>query len=180
MAGALDDALPRRWPAYTIAAGIGLFCVVVLGIALGEQVLTDKPMTSDGFVALGATGLRIVTIGIALAAVQRWGRIVPARLLSMALWAVALGQLAYPIAETVVKAAILLTLMEPVDKGISNMTPVGWFNFAAAWLVWGVPGCLFAILANDHRRRFQLSWLWAPVGAAGGVAGLAVLGLLIS
>ncbi|GAA1615789.1 hypothetical protein GCM10009789_82330 [Kribbella sancticallisti] len=41
-------------------------------------------------------------------------------------------QLAYPVAETLVKAAILLHLIEPLDKGISNMSPVGWFNFAAA------------------------------------------------
>lgn len=179
-AGAFDDVPPRRWPAYTIAVGIGLFCVVVLGAAAGEQIFTDKPMTDDAYVAVGATGLRIATIGLALAAVQRWGRIVPARLLSMALWAAAIGQLAYPIAETVVKAAILLNVMEPLQKGISNMTPAGWFNFGAAWLIWGVPGWLFVLLANDHRRRHRLSWLWAPLGAAGGVVGLAALGLLIS
>ncbi|TWD79268.1 hypothetical protein FB561_0324 [Kribbella amoyensis] len=171
---------PRRWPAYVIAVGIGLFCVVVLAIAGGEQLLTDKPMTSDGLVAIGATVLRIGTIALALAAVTKWDRILPARLMSMALWAVALGQLAYPAAETVVKAAILLDLMEPVNKGISNMSAVGWFNFGAAWLVWGVPGCLFTLLALDHRRRHQLSWVWAPLGAVGGLVALGALGFLIS
>ncbi|MFC0623159.1 hypothetical protein [Kribbella deserti] len=170
----------RRWPAYAIAGGVGLFCLVVVSVAAFEQLVQGKPANGDAVVALGATGLRVMTIVVALVAVSRWERRVPARILSMALWAMAIGQLAYPLAETLVKAAILLDLIEPLNKGISNMSATGWFNFAAAWLVWGVPGVLFGLLASDHRRRHALSWLWAPLGGLGGMAALAVLGLVIS
>lgn len=170
----------RRWPAYVVAFGVGAFCVIVLGTAAVQQLFLDHPAGPDSAVALGATVLRLLTIGVALAAVSDWGRRFPPVLLSMALWALAIGQLAYPAAETIVKALILLDLMEPISKGISNMSPTGWFNFGAAWLIWGVPGAMFAVLATDHRRRHRLSWLWAPAGALGGVLALAALGLLIS
>lgn len=170
----------RRWPAYVVAIGVGAFCAVVLGTAAVQQLLLDHPAGPDSAIAIGATVLRLLTIGVALAAVSGWARRLPAALLSMALWALAIGQLAYPVAETIVKALILLDLMEPIGKGISNMAPIGWFNFGAAWVIWGVPGTMFAILAVDHRLRYRLSWLWAPAGALGGVATLAALGILIS
>ncbi|GAA0585878.1 hypothetical protein HPO96_10760 [Kribbella sandramycini] len=176
----MTTAEVRRWPAYTIAYGIGAFCAVVLGTAAFQHLWRDDPLTADGIVALGATVLRLGTIAVALVAVLPWGRRIPAPLLSMALWAIAIGQLVYPVAETAVKAAILLGLISPLDKGISNMSMTGWFNFGAAWLIWGVPGVLFTLLALDHRRTHRLSYLWAPAGALAGTAALAALGLLIS
>lgn len=50
---------------------------------------------------------------MALASVQGWGRLMPPWLLSAGLWGAAAVQLAYPIAETVVKALILVGAMEP-------------------------------------------------------------------
>jgi hypothetical protein len=79
----------------------------------------------------------------------------------------------------VVKSLILTGLIDPLDKGISNMSGEGWFNFGATWLVWGVPGALFALTALDYGRRVAARGRWVALGAVGGVVLLGGLGLLI-
>jgi hypothetical protein len=88
-------------------------------------------------------------------------------------------QLLYPVAETVVKSLILIGLMEPINKGISNMSAEGWFNFGAMWAVWGVPGALFLLAALAYRARRPARGLWVLLGVAGGAVLLFGLGLLI-
>lgn len=126
-----------------------------------------------------AIALRMVTVFLASASVWTFGSRVPAWMLLTGLWGAAAVQLAYPIAETLVKALILLHLMDPIDKGISNMSAEGWFNFAAAWTIWGVPGVLFALAALSLGRRVTVRTRFVLLGVLGGVAFLFGLGLLI-
>jgi hypothetical protein len=88
-------------------------------------------------------------------------------------------QLSYPLAETVVKALILTGAIEPIGKGISTMSAVGWFNFAGTWLVWGVPGALFLLAARAYGRRVAVARRWVLLGVLGGLGLLLGLGLLI-
>ncbi|WP_134741045.1 hypothetical protein [Nocardioides sp. 503] len=170
----------RRWPSVAIAWSVGLFCLVVTGAWVLDHLVRGAPVDETGWIVAGATVLRVLTILVALAAVQRWGRRIPARLLSMALWGCAAAQLVYPAAEAVVKSAVLTGLLDAPDRGLGNMSAVGWFNFAAVWLIFGIPGLLFALAARDHDRRRRVSWVWPAAGLAGGVVALFAIGALIS
>jgi hypothetical protein len=170
----VDHRAPRQWPALAAASYLGVFCVVA-GAAVAW---TGGPLADNGVVIL-AIALRVLTIGIALASVQWWGRRIPAWMLLAGLWGAAAAQLVYPAAETVVKALILADVMDPIDKGISNMTAVGWFNFGATWAVWGVPGVLFVLAALDYGRRVVVDRRWVALGVVGGAVLLAGLGMLI-
>ncbi|GAA1268295.1 hypothetical protein Psi02_10260 [Planotetraspora silvatica] len=178
----IDSAPPRAaasWPAYWAAGWIGAFCAIVL-IATGyNQLINGVPLDEGGEIALMATGLRLLTVAIALASVQAWGRRLPNWLVATGLWGAAAVQLLYPIAETAVKAAVLTGLVEPFGKGISNMSAEGWFNFGAAWLIWGVPGALFSAAAVSFARRHRVSPLGTVLGLLGGAVFLGLLGLVI-
>lgn len=105
----------------------------------------------NGVVVL-AVSLRMLTTAMALASVQPRGARVPSWILLAGLWGAAAVQPMYPLTETVVKALILTRVMAPVHKGISNMSPEGWFNFGATWVVWGIPGILFLLAALSTVR----------------------------
>jgi hypothetical protein len=167
----------RRWPALGAAAWVGTFCAVA-GSAVAWQLLRGGSLEENGVVLL-AVGLRLLTVAMALAAVRSWGRRIPGPLLLAGLWGAAAVQLAYPIAETAVKALILAGVVDPIDKGISNMSAEGWFNFGATWLVWGVPGVLFTLAALDLGRRTGARGRWIALGVVGGIALLGGLGAAI-
>jgi hypothetical protein len=169
----------RRWPAYVITWFVGAFCVLVMAIWVWDHVVLGNAVGATGWIILGATVLRVVTIAIALSAVQPWGRRVPAPLLTTALWGCAAAQLVYPLAETVVKSLTLAGVLDLPARGIGNMSWVGWFNFSAAWLVFGLPGLLFVLLARDVQRRERVSWLWPCAGIVGGVVVLFAIGAVI-
>lgn len=177
---AVDEAVVvRRWPAYTIAVFVGLFCLVVTTAWVADHVVAGNPVGATGWIIAGATVLRVVTVVVALAAVREWGRRVPPPLLVTGLWGCAAAQLVYPVAETFVKALLLLGVLDLPARGIGNMTATGWFNFGAAWVVFGLPGALFVLLARDVGRRDRVSWLWPVAGVGGGVAVLFAIGAVI-
>jgi hypothetical protein len=167
----------RPWPAWAAAAYIGLFCLIT-AIAVVWN-MAHGAFWNDSWVVVLAIALRIVTIMLALASVQRWGRRIPSWIVLAGLWGAAAVQLVYPIAETVVKGLILTGLRQPIDKGISNMTAEGWFNFAATWTIWGIPGVLFVLAALSYRARSTVRAPWIVLGMLGGIAFLAGLGTLI-
>jgi hypothetical protein len=167
----------RRWPAWAAAVYIGLFCLIT-ATAVMWNMMHGAPW-NDSWVVVLAIALRIVTVVLALASVQQWGRRVPSWIVLTGLWGAAAVQLVYPIAETVVKSLILTGLMQPIDKGISNMTAEGWFNFAATWTIWGIPGVLFLLAALSYRTRNPVKARWILLGLLGGTAFLAGLGTLI-
>ena len=167
----------RRGPALAAAGWVGAFCAIA-GAAVVWELLQGGSAADNGVVLL-AIGLRVLTVAMALASVQRWGRLVPDWVLLAGLWGAAAVQLAYPVAEAVVKALILTGLMDPVDKGISNMSAEGWFNFGATVLIWAVPGVLFALAARSFGRRVAARGRWVALGVVGGVVLLGSLGMLI-
>ncbi|WP_114906635.1 hypothetical protein [Ornithinimicrobium murale] len=168
-----------RWPAGAITVLIGAFVAVVGALWVTDHVLGSEPVDATGWVILAATLLRLATIGVALASIQHWGRQLPAGPLLAALWGCAAAQLIYPVAETMVKALILLGAVELPPVGIGNMTSTGWFNFAAAWLVFGVPGALFVAAARSYQNRTGARWCWAVAGTTGGGLALLTIGLII-
>lgn len=171
------DARTPRWPAALAAAWVGTFCLVAGGALVWSRVRGGS--TADQEVVVLAIGLRLVTVAVALASVQPWGRRLPGWVVLGGLWGAGAVQLAYPLAETVVKVAILAGLMDPVDKGISDMSAQGWFNFGATWLIWGVPGVLFVLAAVVFGRRVPHARRWALLAVVAGIGFLAGLGLLI-
>jgi hypothetical protein len=166
-----------RWPARAAAWYVGAVCAG-FGALVVWSLARGTPLTDVGVVLL-ALGLRLLTIVMAVASIASWGRLVPGWLLLAGLWGAAAVQLSYPIAETVVKALILTGVIEPINKGISNMSAEGWFNFGATWLVWGVPGVLFLLTARAYGRRVAVRRRWVLLGVLGGAALLLGLGLLI-
>jgi hypothetical protein len=172
-----DRKAAPRWPALAAAWYIGIFCLVA-GVAVAWNVASGSPAEANGTVLL-AIGLRLVTIALALASVWTIGRRAPAWLLLAGLWGAAATQLVYPIAESVVKTLILVGAMEPIHKGISNMSLEGWFNFAGVWVIWGIPGILFALAAASYRRRVTVQDRWVLLGVLGGAVFLFGLGALI-
>jgi hypothetical protein len=167
----------RRWPALVAATYIGVFCLVA-GAAVLWSIARGTSWNHNGVVLL-AIFLRLLTVALALASVQRWGAHVPSWMVLAGLWGAAAVQLVYPVAETAVKILILSGVMHPIDKGISNMSAEGWFNFSATWAVWGVPGVLFLLAALFYRARTPIRARWVLLGVTGGVALLGGLGLLI-
>jgi hypothetical protein len=145
-----------------------VFWAVTRGNSWGEQ----------GVVLL-SIGLRLLSIAIALASVQRWGERLPSWIVLAGLWGAAAVQLLYPVAETVVKTLILLGIMAPMNEGISNMSAEGWFNFAAMWALWGVPGTLILLAALAYRKRRPARGWRVLLGVVGGAVLLSGLGLLI-
>ena len=170
-------ATARRWPAALAAAWVGTFCVVAGGALVWSRLRGG--VAADQEVVVLAIGLRLVTVAIALASIQAWGRRLPDWVVLGGLWGAGAVQIAYPLAETVVKVAILTGLMEPVSKGISNMSATGWFNFGMTWLIWGVPGVLFVVAAVLFGRRVRHARWWAALAVLAGVVLLGGLGLLI-
>ncbi len=134
---------------------------------------------NDNGVVILAICLRMLTVALALASVQQWGRRIPSWVVLAGLGSSAAVQLVYPVAETVVKGLILAGAMHPIDKGISNMSPQGGFNFGATWAIWGVPGVLFLFAALSYRARDAVRAHWILLGVVGGSALLGGLGALI-
>ncbi|NKY40000.1 hypothetical protein [Cellulomonas septica] len=175
---AVDPGNPApRWPAVLAAAWVGTFCLVAGGALIWSRVRGGG--TADQEVVVLAIALRLVTVAVALASIQSWGRRLPGRVVLGGLWGAGAVQLAYPLAETVVKTATLAGLMEPLDKGVSDMSVQGWFNFGATWLIWGVPGALFVLAAVVFGRRLPHARAWALLSVLAGIGFLAGLGLLI-
>jgi hypothetical protein len=167
----------RWWPALAAATYIGLFCLIA-GTAVVWN-MAHGTSWSDNDVVILAISLRMLTVALALASVQRWGRHVPSWMILAGLWGAAAVQLVYPVAETVMKSLILTGVMHPIDKGISNMSAEGWFNFAATWTIWGIPGILFLLAALSYRARNPVRARWILLGLIGGTALLGGLGILI-
>ena len=173
----VPTARVRRWPALAAATYIGIFCLVAGG-AVVWSLANGTSLGEDGVVIL-AISLRLVTVALALASIMAWGNRVPGWIVLAGLWGAAAVQLLYPLAETVVKLLILTGVMEPLNKGISDLSAEGWFNFGATWLVWGIPGVLFALAALSYGARRAVNDWWVLFGVVGGGVLLLGLGLVI-
>lgn len=176
---AAPGGVPGRRAVTAIVVLVGAFVAVVGGLWVADHVVGGEPVDDTGWVILGATLLRVVTIGIAVASVARWGRRLPPPLVVAGLWGCAAAQLVYPLTETVVKALVLAGVLDLAPTGIGDLSATGWFNFAVAWLVFGVPGALFASAARSYHRRTGVRWPWGVAGVAAGTAALFAIGAVI-
>lgn len=179
------DSSPRpgkfvaHWPAYAIVWSVGLFCAIVAALWIRDHVFRGAPVDDTAAVILGATLLRVVTIGIALGSVRAWGTRLPPSLVLTGLCGCAAAQLAYPLAELAVKLLLLLGAFDLPATGIGNMSLTGWFNVAMAWLIFGVPGALFLVAAKSWVNRRGGSWRWAGAGMLLGAILLFGIGFVI-
>lgn len=169
-----------RWPAIAIVSGVGLFVLGVGGWWVFDHLIKGSPIDDTAWIILGATILRLGTIGLAVASIYPFKRLLLRQIVLAGLWGSAAAQIVYPLAETIVKLLVLSGLLDLPATGLGNMTPTGWFNFAAVWLVFGIPGILFVLAAISYRNRLRLTdrlwWLWSLLG----IVVLFVIGMLIS
>lgn len=169
-----------RRPVYAIVGFVGLFCLVVSVLWIRSHLILGEELNGTAWVIAVATLLRLATIGIALASIQRWGSRLPQPLVATGLWGCAAAQLVYPVAELAVKLAILAGVADLPSRGVGDMSGTGWFNVAMAWLIFGVPGVLFALAAHSHRNRVGGPvGPWPAIGVASGVMVLLAIGFLI-
>jgi hypothetical protein len=164
---------------YAIVLFVGLFVALVTGLWLYGHLVQGEPMDQTAWIILGASLIRFLTILVALASIQPWGEKLAPWVILGGLSGSASAQLAYPIAELVVKLIILAGLLEYPAKGVGNMTPTGWFNLAAVWFIFGLPGLLFLQAAQHYRTRQGLSGRWLWLGGLLGIVVLVAIGLLI-
>lgn len=169
-----------RWPVHGIVGLVGLFCLVVAVLWVRSHVVLGEQVDDAAGVIAGATLLRVVTIVIALASIQRWGARLPQALVVTGLWGCAAAQLVYPLAELAMKVAVLAGVADLPSRGVGDLSGTGWFNLSMAWLVFGVPGLLFVLAARSHRHRFGgRDGPWPVIGVVGGVLLLLATGLVI-
>ena len=164
---------------YTITGFVGLFVVVVTALWLYGHIVQGEIIDQTAWIILGASVIRFLTIIIALASIQPWGEKIATWVILGGLSGAASAQLAYPIAELVVKLIILTGLLEYPAKGVGNMTPTGWFNLGAVWFIFGLPGLFFVQAARNYQARKGLSNTWVWLGSLLGIVTLASIGLLI-
>lgn len=175
-----DPAFVARWPVHAIVGFVGLFCSVVAVLWIRSHVFLGEALDATAWVIAVATLLRVVTIVIALASIQRWGSRLPQALVTTGLWGSAAAQLVYPSAELVVKLAILTGIADLPSRGVGDMSGTGWFNLSMAWLIFGVPGALFVLAARSHRSRVGGPiGPWPFIGLGGGVVLLLGIGAVI-
>lgn len=169
-----------RWPVHAIVGFVGLFCLVVSVLWIRSHLILGEELDGTAWVIAAATLLRVVTIGIALASIQRWGARLPQALVATGLWGCAAAQLVYPVAELTVKLAILAGVAELPSRGVGDMSGTGWFNLSMAWLIFGVPGTLFVLAARSHRNRVGVpTGPWPVIGLIGGIVMLLVIGFTV-
>jgi len=178
--GSESTTFVSRWPVYAIGGFVGLFCMVVAVMWIRSHLILGEELDDTAWVIAGATLLRVVTILIALASIQRWGSRLPQGLVSAGLWGCAAAQLVYPLAELAVKTAVLVGVTELPSRGVGDMSGTGWFNLSMAWLIFGVPGVLFVLAARSHRNRVgRPVGPWPAIGLIGGVLMLLAIGIAI-
>lgn len=169
-----------RWPVHLIVGFVGLFCAVVGVMWFRSHIILGDELDATAWVVAGATLLRIVTILIALASIQQWGARLAAAWVTTGLWGCAAAQLVYPLAELVVKFAVLAGVVDVPSTGVGNMSGTGWFNLAMTWLIFGVPGGLFVLAARSYRNRVGGPvGPWPAIGLISGVLLLFGIGFVI-
>lgn len=166
---------------YGIILIIGGFSLYVLSAWSVDHILNNKPVDEIGWIILGASTIRLITIGIALFALRSYSssEIKNTGLIAFSLFACCSGQLIYPLAEFFVKILVLFGSWESTGKGISNIGAEGWFNHGAAWLIFGLPGIFFLIIGLQYSHYFSVRRVYLFTGSIVGVLLLFLIGAII-
>jgi len=167
------------WPVYAITFFVGLFVLIVFTMWIISHVFKEESIDQTAWIILGALFLRVFTIVIALASIQKWGQHIPQWAILGGLSGAASAQLIYPIAELMVKLILLTGVFESSPKGLGNMSLTGWFNLSAVWVIFGIPGILFIQAAKNYKQTMALSNRWVWIGSLLGIFALFLIGVLI-
>ncbi|MDO1450147.1 hypothetical protein Q0590_27955 [Rhodocytophaga aerolata] len=167
------------WPIYAITVLVGGFVVIVLAMWINSHLLQEEPIDQTAWIILAALLLRVFTILIALASIQKWGQLFPSWAVLGGLSGSASAQLIYPVAELIVKLVLLTGLIESSPTGLGNMSLTGWFNLSAVWVIFGIPGMLFVLAAKNYKTSTSLSTKWLWIGSLLGITSLFFIGWLI-
>ena len=170
---------PVRWPVHAILVLTGLFVLIVLGMWIVSHLWHGRPVTQTDWIILAACLLRVITMVIALASIRPWGKRIAPWVVLGGLWGSASAQLIYPVAELAVKLVLLTGLIDHSSKGLGDMSPTGWFNLCAVWVIFGIPGLLFVLAAGSYKNANALSRTWSWIGASMGIVFLFLIGFLI-
>ncbi|RFS82974.1 hypothetical protein D0T12_22495 [Actinomadura spongiicola] len=157
---------------------IGVFIAVCVVLVASKPLRGESFNGTDGVIAL-ACGLRGLTIAMAQATIRSWGRRVPGWLLLGGLAGAAGLQAFYPLAELVIKLAVVVGLVDETGLGATHTDATAWFNLVMTALIWGVPGALLGRSAMQYRRRAGVRFRWVLLGIVGGLAFLGSLGVVI-
>ncbi len=152
-----------RWAAYGAATWALGFAAINIYLQI---VGIDDAQIQQNWAAFTAVNLGVVVLkafggAVALATVQRWGRAVPARLVSVCAWGAA-GMLLLYAGYGLVALAVAGELLGWMIAGGTFLVPtLAYLGF------FGLPGVLFAVIARHHQRRTATSPVWAVVGLLG-------------
>ncbi|QHT71473.1 hypothetical protein GXP67_34850 [Rhodocytophaga rosea] len=167
------------WLVYAITVLVGGFVVIVLAMWVYGHLFNQEPIDQTAWIILAALLLRVFTVVIALASIQKWGQLFPSWAVLGGLAGSASAQLIYPIAELIVKLVLLTGLIESSPTGLGNMSLTGWFNLSAVWVIFGIPGILFMLAAKNYKISRGLSNRWIWIGGLSGIITLFFIGFLI-
>ncbi|QHT66998.1 hypothetical protein GXP67_10235 [Rhodocytophaga rosea] len=141
------------------------FFLIVFSMWINSHILKQEPIDQTAWIILGALLLRIFTIVVALASIQKWGQQFPPWAVLGGLSGSASAQLIYPIAELFAKLVLLTSLIESSTTGLGNMSLTGWFNLSAMCVIFGIPGMLFVLAAKSYKQSTAISNRWAGLVA---------------
>lgn len=126
----------------------------------------DDPQIQQNWAAFTAVNLGVVVLkafgaAVALATVQRWGRALPAWLVSVCAWGAA-GMLLLYAGYGLVAVAAAGELLGWTLSGGTFLVPIlAYLGFFA------LGGVLFAVVARHHQHRTATSPVWAVAGLLG-------------
>ncbi len=164
-----SDRLPTtsstaaRWAAYGAAIwALGFAAVnVYLQIVGIDYAQIQQNWAAFTAVNLGVVVLKAFGAAVALATVTRWGRALPAWLVSVCAWGAAGMLLLYGGYGLVAMAAAGELLGWMLAGGTFSVPTLAYLGFFA------LPGALFAVAARHHQHRTATSSVWAVVGLLG-------------
>lgn len=152
-----------RWAAYGAATWALGFAAVNLYLQI---VGIDDAQIQQNWAAFTAVNLGVVILkafgaAVALATVARWGRALPACLVSVCAWGAAGMLLLYAGYGVIAVAAAGDLLGWMLAGGTFQMPYLAYLGFFA------LGGALFAVAARHHQHRTATSPVWAVGGVLG-------------
>lgn len=152
-----------RWAAYGAATWALGFAAVNLYLQIVGIDSAQLQQNWSAFTALnmGVVVLKVFGAAVAIATVARWGRAVPAWLVSVFAWGAAAVLLLYAGYGLVGFAAAGELLGWILAGGTFLVPTLAYLGFFA------LPGVLFAAIAMHHQRRTATSPVWVAAGLLG-------------
>lgn len=152
-----------KWAGYAACAWSSVFAAMsfywaaggTIGLDTQAEAIQEAVREGDqGFLAVvWATGvMKVVGAVLALALVQRWGRLIPRWILLAAAWTAGVGMVLYGGVNFVVGVVVaLLRVIEVIDTPAD--TSAFWWHLLLWDPWWILGGVLFSIAVLNYQRR---------------------------